>query len=83
MLGFNFGSNHKCVRRDNISKIESELTIGSIHRSFDLKMKNREPNKVGLDWFSSVLIRTRQDRIPFRFRLSISSVLSEPLTSLR
>ena len=31
MLSFDFGSDHKCVRRDNISKMRSEVAIGSVH----------------------------------------------------
>ena len=42
---------HTCVRKDNISKMESEVTIGSVHRFFrSLNEKPKtEPNKVGLD----------------------------------
>jgi len=61
--------NHKCVRRDNISKIGSEITIGLFHRfleSQNEKSRN-EPNKVRLDWFGSVLIRTKQNQIHFWF----------------
>jgi hypothetical protein len=32
MLDFNFDLNHKCVRRDNITKMESAVSIGSVHR---------------------------------------------------
>jgi len=69
MLGFNFGPNHKCVRRNNISKMGSEVTIGSVHRSIGSQNEKprTEPNKIGLGWFGLVLIRTRQGRIPFRF----------------
>jgi len=69
MLDFNFGSNHKGVRRDNISKIGSEVTISSVHRFLGSQNEKprTEPNKVYLDWFGSVLNQTRQGRIPFRF----------------
>jgi len=57
MLNFNFGPNHKYLRSDNISKMGSGVTIGSVHRF--LKSQNEkpriEPNNVGLDWFSSIL----------------------------
>ena len=74
-----------CVRRDNISKMESEVNIGSVHRF--LRSQNKkprtEPNKVGLDWFDPI----EPDKVGYIFglvrsRLSISSVLSEPLTPL-
>jgi len=32
LLGFNFGLNHLCVKRDNINKIGSGVSIGSVHR---------------------------------------------------
>jgi len=69
MLEFNFWPNHKCVRRDNINKMGSGVTIGSVHRFLGSQNKKlrTEPNKVGLDWFGSVLIRTIQCRIPFWF----------------
>jgi len=71
MLNFNFGTNHKYLRSDNISKMGSGVTIGSVHRF--LKSQNEkpriEPNNVGLDWFSSILNWTRQDRIFFWFGL--------------
>lgn len=53
MLGFNFESNHKNVRSDNISKMESGVTIGSVHpflRSQNEKLRT-EINNVSLDWF--------------------------------
>jgi len=46
MLGFNFELNHKCVRKDNITKMGSEVSICSVHRSLDLTIKNREPNQI-------------------------------------
>jgi hypothetical protein len=68
MLGFNFGPNHKCVMRDNISKMGSEITISDrFIGSLDLKRKieNRckqgrfrlvrfgiNPNNTRLDTFS-------------------------------
>jgi len=69
ILGLNCGPNHKCATRDNISKMGSGVTIGSVHRFLRSQNENprTEPNKVGLDWFSVVLFRTRQGRIPFRF----------------
>lgn len=30
ILGFNFGPNNKCLRRDNFSKMVSGVTIGSL-----------------------------------------------------
>jgi len=33
MLDFNFGPNHKCMRRNYISKMGSVVTIGLVHRS--------------------------------------------------
>jgi len=52
MLSFNFGPNNKCLRRDNISKMERGVTIGFL----DLKMKNQNRTKQGrfkLVWFGS------------------------------
>jgi len=34
MVSFNFGPNHKSVRRDNNSKKRSEVRIGSVHWFF-------------------------------------------------
>ena len=42
ILNFNFGLNHKCVRRDTISKMESGVIISFL----DLKMKILEPNQI-------------------------------------
>jgi hypothetical protein len=39
MLDFNFELNHKCVRRDNITKMGSEVSIGSVHRFFGCQNK--------------------------------------------
>jgi len=41
MLDFNFGPNHKCTRRDNISKMGSGVTIGSVH--WFLRSQNENP----------------------------------------
>jgi len=40
MLGFNFEFNHKCLKRDNISKTESGLNSVRFIGSLDLKIKN-------------------------------------------
>ena len=60
-----------CVRTDNISEMGSGVTIGSAHQFLGSQNeKSRtEPNKVGLYWFGSVLSRTRQGQIHFRFSL--------------
>jgi hypothetical protein len=34
MLDFDFDLNHKCVRRDNTTKMGSEVNIGLVHRFF-------------------------------------------------
>jgi len=57
------------MRRDNISKMENGVSIGSVHQFLGSQNKKPriEPNKLDLDWFVSALNRTRQGRIQFRF----------------
>lgn len=57
MLDFNFRSNHKCglvwVRRDNISKMKSGVSIGWVHQFFGFKNQKArtKPNQNGLSCF--------------------------------
>jgi len=50
-------------------KMGSEVYIGSVHRFLwsQNEKPTTEPNKFGLDWFSSVFNQTRQNQIHFRF----------------
>jgi len=51
MLNFNFRPNHKCVRRDNISKMGCGVNTDSVHRFLRSQMKNRELNQTRPDTF--------------------------------
>jgi len=45
MLAFNFELNHKCVRRDNITKWRVRLASVRFLDSLDFEIKTREPNQ--------------------------------------
>ena len=80
MLGFNFGPNHKCVWAGIILvKWEARLALVRFIGSLDHKMKNWDTCSV---WFWTGPDKSRYFFGFVRFGLSVSLVLSEPLTPL-